>query len=199
VPWGGGFVYAGDRDNRFQLAPFWGYLLCMIVVGAAPKIDTMRTEDWPAVGNIYLEGILGGHATFEESVPSWEEWDTGHLKVCRLVARNDDGAVVGWAALRPVSPRACYRGVAEVSVYVAKRCQRQGIGRQLLREMIRASEEAGIWTLQGSIFPENHLSLKMCEVCGFRQVGRRKHVAKMDGLWRDTVMVERRSTRVGIS
>ncbi len=196
---GNGSVYGRNRDYRFQRAAISGYLLRMMVVAAVPKIDEMRPEDWPAVSNIYLEGILGGHATFEEEVPSWEEWDAAHLKYCRLVARNEEGAVVGWAALRPVSARACYRGVAEVSVYVTKRCQRQGIGRQLLRDMIRTSEEAGIWTLQGSIFPENHLSLKMCEVCGFRQIGRRKHVAKMDGLWRDTVMVERRSTKVGVS
>lgn len=171
----------------------------MMTVAATVKLDRMAPEDWPAVRTIYLEGILGGQATFEESAPPWEEWDEAHLKIARLVARADDGSVVGWAALRPVSPRACYRGVAEVSVYVANKAQRQGVGRALLREIIRVSEENGIWTLQGSVFPENHLSLKMCDVCGFRQVGRRKHVAKMDGLWRDTVMVERRSTKVGIS
>ncbi len=169
------------------------------MIATAVRLDAMAPGDWPAVRNIYLEGILGGQATFEEEAPPWEEWDAAHLRIGRLVARSEDGGVLGWAALRPVSPRACYRGVAEVSVYVAGKAQKQGIGRALLREMIRVSEENGIWTLQGSVFPENHVSLKMCDVCGFRQVGRRKHVAKMDGLWRDTVMVERRSTKVGIS
>jgi phosphinothricin acetyltransferase len=167
------------------------------MIATAVRLEAMSPEDWPAVRSIYLEGILSGQATFEEDAPPWEEWDAAHLQIARLVAKFDDGTLVGWAALRPVSPRACYRGVAEVSVYVAGKAQRQGIGRALLREMIRVSEENGIWTLQGSVFPENHVSLKMCEVCGFRQIGRRKHIAKMDGLWRDTVLVERRSVRVG--
>jgi phosphinothricin acetyltransferase len=157
----------------------------------------MSPDDWPAVRSIYQEGILAGDATFEMELPAWEEWNQAHLKQGRLVARVDD-VVVAWGALRPYSARPCYRGVAEVSVYVTSRAQRQGIGRTLLREMIRVSEETGIWMLQGSIFPENHLSLRMCEACGFRQVGRRKHIAKLNGLWRDTVLVERRSTRVGI-
>jgi len=167
------------------------------MIAIAMKLDNMSPEDWPAVRSIYYEGILGGNSTFEEDVPPWEDWDAAHLKTCRLVSRSEDGAVLGWAALRPVSLRACYRGVAEVSVYVSNKAQGQGIGRALLREMIRVSEENSIWTLQGSVFPENHVSLKMCDVCGFRQVGRRKHIAKMDGLWRDTILVERRSTRVG--
>jgi L-amino acid N-acyltransferase YncA len=162
------------------------------------SVEAMSPEDWPSVRSIYLEGIHGGDATFEMEVPSWEEWDQSHLPFARPIARMDEG-LVGWAALRPFSPRACYRGVAEVSVYVTARVQRQGIGRTLLREMIRVSEEHGIWMLQGSIFPENLVSLRMCEACGFRQVGRRKHIAKLNGLWRDTVMVERRSTRVGVS
>lgn len=161
------------------------------------KVDTMSANDWPAVRSIYLEEIHGGNSTFEMDAPSWEEWGAAHLKLGRLVARGEEG-VLGWAALRPVSPRECYRGVAEVSVYVAGSAQRQGIGRTLLRETIRVSEEAGIWTLQGSLFPENHQSLKMCEACGFRQVGRRKHIAKLNGLWRDTVLVERRSEKVGV-
>ena len=189
-------AYSRHRYYPFELAPFSGYLLPMIAT--AVRIEAMAPEDWPAVSSIYVEGILSGQATFEEDAPPWAEWDAAHLQIARLVAKSDDGKVIGWAALRPVSPRACYRGVAEVSVYVARRSQGQGAGRALLREMIRVSEQNGIWTLQGSVFPENHVSLKMCEVCGFRQIGRRKHVAKMDGLWRDTVMVERRSTKVGI-
>jgi phosphinothricin acetyltransferase len=190
-------AYSRHRYYPFELAPFSGYLLVMIAT--AVRIEAMASDDWPAVRTIYLEGILSGQATFEEDAPPWKEWDATHLQIARLVARSDDGNVIGWAALRPVSPRSCYRGVAEVSVYVAGKSQGQGLGRALLREMIRVSEQNGIWTLQGSVFPENHVSLKMCEVCGFRQIGRRKHIAKMDGLWRDTVMVERRSTRVGIS
>jgi L-amino acid N-acyltransferase YncA len=166
-------------------------------VRAAIGIEPMSPDDWPAVRSIYQEGIFGGDATFEMEVPSWDEWNQSHMQIARLVARIDL-AIVGWAALRPVSTRKCYRGVAEVSVYVTGQLQRQGLGRSLLREMIRVAEENGIWTLQGSVFPENHLSLRMCEACGFRQVGRRKHIAKLNGLWRDTILVERRSTRVGI-
>ena len=158
----------------------------------------MSSEAWPAVRSIYLEGIHSGHSTFEMNVPSWEEWDAAHLPFARLVARSGD-TITGWAALRPFSPRDCYRGVAEISVYVAQRVQKQGIGRALLRDAVRVSEENAIWTLQGSVFPENHASLKMCEACGFRQVGRRKHIAKLNGLWRDTIIVERRSTKVGVS
>jgi phosphinothricin acetyltransferase len=168
------------------------------MITAACRIEIFKPEDWPSVRSIYLEGILAGNSTFETEAPTWEEWDRAHLPFARVIARNEDGTVIGWSALSPVSGRVCYRGVAEVSVYVTSKFQRQGIGRSLLREAVRVSEDNGIWTLQGSIFPENHASRKMCEACGFRQVGRRKHIAKMDGLWRDTVLVERRSTRVGV-
>src|SRR4051812_12647969 len=167
----------------------------MIATGL--QLDALTPDDWTSVRSIYLEGILGGNATFEMDAPPWPEWDTTHLPFARLVARTEDG-IVGWAALRSVSPRACYSGVAEVSVYVAGKAQKLGIGRTLLREVIRLSEAKGVWTLQGSIFPENHSSLRMCDACGFRQVGRRKHIAKLNGLWRDTVLVERRSTRIGL-
>ena len=170
----------------------------MPLVWPAFTLKAMSPEDWPAVRSIYVEGILGGNATFETDAPPWCEWDSAHLPFARMVARGSDGKVIGWGALRPVSQRACYRGVAEVSVYVKESAQHQGVGRALLRELIAASEANDVWTLQGSIFPENHPSLKMCEACGFRQVGRRKHIAKMNGLWRDTVMVERRSHKVGI-
>ena len=169
-----------------------------VALRTEPSIHEMYPDDWPGVRSIYLEGIHGGNSTFEMDAPSWEEWDSAHLPFGRLVAFREN-ALVGWAALRPVSPRECYRGVAEVSVYVAGIAQRQGVGRTLLREAIRTSEVNGIWTLQGSVFPENHASLKMCEACGFRQIGRRKHIAKLNGLWRDTVMIERRSTKVGVS
>jgi phosphinothricin acetyltransferase len=170
----------------------------MPLVWPAFTLEGMTPEDWPAVRSIYVEGILGGNATFETDAPPWSEWDSAHLPFARLIARATDGKLIGWAALRPVSPRACYRGVAEVSIYVAARAQHQGVGRALMRELIAVSEANGVWTLQGSIFPENHASLRMCDACGFRQVGRRKHIAKMNGLWRDTVIVERRSHKVGV-
>jgi L-amino acid N-acyltransferase YncA len=160
-------------------------------------IDAFSQAEWPRVCAIYLEGILSGNATFETEPPSWDQWDRNHLAVGRRVARTEEG-VVGWAALSPVSPRKCYAGVAEVSVYVAESARKQGIGRALLRQIIADSEAHGLWTLQGVVFPENVASLRMCTANGFRQVGRRKHVAKLDGVWRDTVLIERRSQRVGI-
>jgi L-amino acid N-acyltransferase YncA len=164
---------------------------------AERTIDSLLPEDWPEVRAIYLEGIFSGNSTFQTEAPSWEEWDRGHLSIGRLVSRSLEG-VLGWAALSSVSPRLCYAGVAEISVYVASKAQKQGIGRTLLREAIRVSEVNGIWTLQGTIFPENVASLNMCLACGFRQIGRRKHVAKLNGLWRDTILVERRSAVVGV-
>jgi phosphinothricin acetyltransferase len=166
------------------------------MIASTLLIDDLASADWPRVRAIYLEGILSGNSTFETEPPSWEEWDRNHLPFCRLTARNEDG-VSGWAALGRVSPRPCYAGVAEVSVYVANSVRGQGIGRALLREAVRQSEAHGIWTLQGSVFPENVASLRMCAANGFRQVGRRRHIAKLDGLWRDTVLIERRSERIG--
>ena len=171
----------------------------MPMVRANFTIDALSPDDWKAVRSIYVEGILAGNATFETDAPPWSEWDSAHLPFARIVARRMDGVVVGWAALRSVSSRVCYRGVAEVSVYVSGLAQHQGIGRALLRELIILAEGNGVWTLQGSIFPENQASLRMCEACGFRQVGRRKHIAKLNGLWRDTVLVERRSSKVGVA
>jgi len=160
-------------------------------------IDPLVPSDWPRVCAIYLEGILSGNATFETEPPTWDQWDRSHLTVARLAARNDEG-MVAWAALSPVSQRKCYAGVAEASLYVATSARGQGIGRALLQELIRVSEENNIWTLQAAVFPENVASLKMCTSCGFRQVGRRKHIAKLNGLWRDTVLIERRSEHIGI-
>ena len=167
------------------------------MIAAAIAVDTMRASDWPRVCAIYLEGILSGNATFETDPPTWDQWDRSHLLFGRLVAGTDD-AIVGWSALSPVSQRQCYSGVAEVSIYVAASARGHGIGRTLLRETIRAAETNGIWTLQGSVFPENVASLRMCSAAGFRQIGRRKHIAKLNGLWRDTILIERRSEAVGI-
>ena len=154
-------------------------------------IDQMRPADWDEVRSIYLEGIRSGNSTFETDAPSWEKWDETHLPVPRLVMR-DDGVVLGWAALGPVSKRKVYRGVAEVTVYVTESARGTGIGRALLEALIAASEENGIWTLQASIFPENSASVELHLRCGFREVGRRERIATLNGVWRDTLLFERR-------
>ena len=161
------------------------------------SIAVMSSADWDRVRAIYLEGIATGQATFETEAPSWEAWDAGHHPFARLVARSDDGTVVGWAALSPVSRRRCYAGVAEVSVYVAAGARRGGVGRALLDALIAASERHGVWTLQGSTFPENEASLRLQRACGFRVLGRRERIAMQWGVWRDTVLTERRSAVVG--
>jgi phosphinothricin acetyltransferase len=159
-------------------------------------IGAMTSADWEAVRAIYLEGITGGQATFETEAPPWEQWDAGHHRFARLVARSEAG-VLGWAALSPVSRRRCYAGVAEVSVYVAAAHRGRGVGRQLLRALITESERHGVWTLQGATFPENQASLRLQLACGFREIGRRERVARHRGVWRDTVLTERRSRVVG--
>jgi L-amino acid N-acyltransferase YncA len=167
-------------------------------------IDQMRASDWAQVRAIYVAGIHTGHATFETEAPGWERWDEAHLAFARLVMRAvRDGdkvqagdAVVGWAALSPVSRREVYRGVAEVTVYVAESARGQGIGRALLEALIVESERNGIWTLQASIFPENTASVAIHRRCGFREVGRRERIARLHGVWRDTLLLERRSAAV---
>jgi L-amino acid N-acyltransferase YncA len=159
-------------------------------------IESMTPVDWEVVRAIYLEGIATGQATFEMEAPPWEQWDANHLPVCRLVARRQ-GPVVGWAALSPVSCRPCYAGVAEVSVYVAVAERGQGVGEALLQAVIDESERHGIWTLQGVTFPENVPSLRLQASCGFRVVGMRERIARHNGVWRDTVITERRSVVAG--
>jgi phosphinothricin acetyltransferase len=156
----------------------------------------MAAEDWPEVARIYAEGIATGMATFEEEVPSWSSWDAGHLGHSRWVA-GPVGALLGWAALTPVSRRACYAGVAEISVYVAGEARGQGIGRRLLGALIASAEEAGVWTLQAGVFAENTASLGLHQACGFRVVGRRERIAQLHGRWRDTILLERRSATTG--
>jgi len=155
-------------------------------------IEQMNAGDWEQVRSIYLEGIAAGNATFETEAPSWEKWDEGHLRIARLVMRDRD-EVLGWAALSPVSKRSAYRGVAELTVYVTESARGQGIGRALLEALIKESENNGIWTLQASIFPENTASVKLHLACGFREVGRRERIAILNGVWRDTLLFERRS------
>ena len=149
-------------------------------------------EDWPAVQAIYEQGIAGGNATFETEAPSWDDWDRTHLEGHRLVALQD-GKVVGWAALSPVSERCVYQGVAENSVYVADEAQGRGVGRALLEELIARSERDGIWTIQTGIFPENEGSIELHRRCGFRVVGVRERLGEHHGVWRDVVFMERRS------
>lgn len=160
-------------------------------------IDQMTPDDWEQVRSIILEGIATGHTTFETDAPSWDNWDAAHLQVARVVAREGD-RVLGWAALSPVSKRAAYRGVAELSVSVEGESRGRGIGRALLEALIGESERNEIWTLQAAIFPENIASVKLHLRCGFREVGRRERIGKLNGTWRDTLLFERRSKIVGI-
>jgi L-amino acid N-acyltransferase YncA len=160
------------------------------------QIETMQPSDWQEVRTIYEEGIRTGNATFESTAPAWETWDQGHLKECRFLAMEGD-TVLGWAALSPVSGRCVYAGVAEVSVYVSTAARGKGIGKLLLQKLIEASEAANLWTLQAGIFPENVASVKLHEACGFRMIGKRERIGKMNGVWRDTVLLERRSNTVG--
>jgi L-amino acid N-acyltransferase YncA len=160
-------------------------------------IDSLLTQDWELVRAIYLEGVATGQATFETEAPDWKRWDAGHLPQCRIVARSGDG-ILGWAALSPVSRREVYAGVAEVSVYVAASARGFGVGGALMRALIEASERQGVWTLQSSIFPENHASVALHLKHGFREVGRRERIARHHGVWRDTIVLERRSRVAGL-
>jgi L-amino acid N-acyltransferase YncA len=160
------------------------------------EIRPLHARDWPAVREIYQQGIDTGHATFETAVKGWPAWDAYILPRCRLVAEKE-GRVIGWAALSPVSRRKVYAGVAEVSIYVAGDQQGQGVGTLLLTALVEASEDAGIWTLQAGIFPENEASVALHQKCGFRVVGRREKIGQMGGRWRDVLLLERRSRIVG--
>lgn len=160
-------------------------------------IRSMAVSDWPAVDEIYRQGIEDGEATFETQTPTWEAFDGGRLAAPRLVATDEVGRAVGWAAASPVSTRAAYRGVIEHSVYVHRDARGQGLGRLLLDAFVAASDQAGFWTIQSSIFPENTASLRLHEAAGFRVVGIRERIARSllgphAGQWRDTVLIERR-------
>jgi phosphinothricin acetyltransferase len=156
------------------------------------QIRTLDGSDWPAVAAIYAEGIATGDATFETDVPSWEAWDEAHPSV-RLVAESE-GDVLGWAALSPYSGRRCYRGVAEESVYVSASARGSGVGRVLLAELIARAESDGYWTLLAGVFPENAASLALHETMGFRVLGVHERLGERDGVWRDVILLERRST-----
>jgi L-amino acid N-acyltransferase YncA len=161
------------------------------------RIETMEPAHWPEVRSIYVEGIATGNATFEQMAPDWERWNANHHRHSRLVALDERG-VAGWAALTPVSPRHVYRGVAEVSVYIAERARGRGVGRKLLARLIDASEAAGMWTLQSAIFKENEPSIRLHRSAGFRVIGERERVGCLAGRWRTTVLMERRSAIAGV-
>ena len=161
------------------------------------QITPMQPSDWPAVREIYAEGIATGQATFETQLPDWEKWDSSHRPDCRLIARRR-GEILGWAALSPVSARRVYSGVAEVSVYVAAAARGRGVGTVLLKALIEESERCGVWTLQAGIFPENAASIAIHRSCGFHEVGRRQRIGKLGETWRDVLLLlERRSSIAG--
>ncbi len=161
------------------------------------QIISLLPQHWEAVKKIYEEGIATGNATFQTSAPTWEEWDSAHAAKPRLVAvENND--VLGWAAITPVSGRCVYAGVGEVSVYVGANARGKGVGKQLLRSLIEESEKENYWTLQAGVFPENKASIAIHEACGFRVIGSREKIGKMNGVWRDTVLLEKRSNKTGI-
>lgn len=160
-------------------------------------IDNMKAADWGEVSGIYLEGINTKIATFQSELPSWETWDAGHCKPCRLVARSE-GRVLGWAAMSPISSRCVYAGVADISVYTGEKFKGLGVGTALLNELIRRSEEEGFWTLQSHIIKENTASRVLHLKCGFREVGIWERLGRMDnGKWHDVVIMEHRSKIVG--
>jgi len=170
------------------------------------RITPMLPDHWLSVRAIYADGIATGNATFETELPGWTKWDSTHLRHCRLVAVRADGAgvqsmtgpsILGWAALSPVSIRQVYRGVAEVSVYVVGTARGRGVGKALLEKLVAESEANEIWTLQAGIFPENTVSIALHKSCGFREVGIRRRIGRLRGVWRDVLLLERRSPTVG--
>ncbi len=167
------------------------------------RVRVMTADDWPGVESIFAQGITDGEATFEVAPPSWEAFDAGKIDGPRLVAVDGSGTVVGWAAASAISSRSAYRGVIEHSVYIDRAARGRGVGRLLLEAFIEAADEAGFWMIQASVFPENTASLRLHESAGFRQVGRRERIAQSltgphAGLWRDTILIERRSPRNGL-
>ncbi len=160
-------------------------------------LRAMLPEDWPSVSKIYAEGIATGYATFENQTPTYEAWSKAHLDNCRIVALEGH-KYLGWAALSPVSSRCVYGGVGEVSIYISKKARGKGVGSKLMQSLIVQSEENGLWTIQSGIFPENKGSIRLHEKMGFRYIGKRERIGKRDGIWKDNLLFERRSSIVGV-
>jgi Sortase and related acyltransferases len=158
----------------------------------------MGAEHWPLIKEIYSDGLSTGDASFQQDIPDWEDWNKNHLLHSRILILIDQ-EIVGWGALSPVSLRSVYRGVAEVSIYIGKSFRGKGLGFQLLKSLVKESEENEIWTLQSSIFPENLASICIHQKNGFRKLGYREKVGRMKGIWRDTIIMERRSKVVGLT
>lgn len=162
--------------------------------GTTMVIRAMTGQDWPQVSRIHQEGIDTGTATFQTEVPTQVQWEATHLPSCRLVSEDDAGNIIGWAALSPVSSRASYRGVAEVSIYVGSKHRGSKVGTRLLEALVRESERCGYWTLQAVVLVMNEASIALHQRCGFRIVGRRDRIGRLpDGTWCDTLLLERRS------
>lgn len=161
------------------------------------RIRTLIKADWPAVAAIYKEGLDTEVATFETKIPSWKQWDSSHISDCRLVAENEN-IICGWAALSPASRRIVYKGVAEVSIYIAASARGLKVGQRLLSRLISESEKAGFWTLQAGVFPENKASIALHQKMGFRMIGFRERIASRNGKWHDNCLLERRSKIRGI-
>jgi phosphinothricin acetyltransferase len=161
-------------------------------------IKPLEESQWEGASEIYRQGLMTGQATFETAVPDFNHWDASHLSFGRIAAvSRSEQRLIGWAALSPVSKRPAYAGVAEVSVYVSENARGKGVGHALLQALIGEAEQNGIWTLQASIFPENEASLRLHESLGFRVIGKRERISQLKGVWRDTLLLERRSTVVG--
>lgn len=161
------------------------------------NIEKLTEKHWPEVKAIYVSGVATGNANFSHNIPDWDSWDKTHVKNCRLVA-TEDSAVLGWAALTAISDHCVFAGVAEVSVYIAEGARGRGIGKKLLSELVKLSENNNFWTLESRIFTENLASIKIHKENGFRIIGSRERIGRMNGIWRDTLLLERRSVNVGI-
>jgi len=161
------------------------------------KILPLIPKHWVEVKKIYEQGLKTGIATFETESPNWEEWNQSHLSICRFVAIQEE-KVIGWVALSPVSSRCVYGGVAETSIYIDEKFQGKGIGKMLLSEVIASSEENNYWMLQAGVMPANIGSIKLHESMGFRIVGYREKISKLNDVWMDNIFLERRSKVVGI-
>ncbi|MGD9570006.1 MAG: N-acetyltransferase family protein [Sedimentibacter sp.] len=163
------------------------------------KIRTMKIDDWNSVVDIYMQGISTKKATFQTEVPEYYDWDKGHLKIGRLVAVDNNDQVIGWIALSPTSSRCVYKGVVEVSVYISESCRKNNVGYELINRVIEETEKEDIWTLQSGIFSINEASIALHKKCGFRIVGIREKIGcNSDGIWQDTVLMERRSKITGM-